>query len=109
MRLLKELQYDEVTHGEGIVAILFHAGWCAPCNKVLPIIEGFEKEFPSIQFYKVNVEDHEGFFEQAKLHHITAVPTLVIYKEGRQVDRVIGYHPEECIRECLVDATVGER
>jgi thioredoxin 1 len=107
MRLLKDLLYDEVTHGEGIVVILYHAEWCAPCNRVLPLIEKFEKEFPAIQFYKVNVEDHQEFFAQAKLHHITAVPTLEIYKEGRQVDKVIGYHPEEYIRECLADAMVG--
>ncbi|KAK5978535.1 hypothetical protein GCK32_011238 [Trichostrongylus colubriformis] len=73
----------------------FYASWAAPCeqvNKVLKDLEEDSKAIPSVGFCFI---DAEGVAEVSAMHSISAAPTVVYFKDGKEVDRVNGYKPSE--------------
>jgi thiol-disulfide isomerase/thioredoxin len=64
------------------------ADWCQPCKYVSPKFEELSKEFPRVQFMKVNLEDLD--LHQQKVFSITALPTFLIFKEGRILEKIMG-------------------
>ena len=71
--------FDLQIKGSGITLIDFWAGWCAPCLNFAPIFESVAKKFPMHSFAKVNTEEFQAL--AAKLG-ISAIPTLMIYRDG---------------------------
>ncbi|PIO60104.1 thioredoxin, partial [Teladorsagia circumcincta] len=73
----------------------FYAPWAASCeqvNKVLKDLEEDSKSIPSVGFAFI---DAEGVAEVSAMHSIAAAPTVVYFKDGKEVDRVNGYKPSE--------------
>ncbi len=85
----------ELTNGEfeifskdGIVLIDFFAEWCMPCVMMSPIIEDLNEEFSGkVKIGKINVDDNKKIAEKFE---INSIPTFVILKEGKEVERVNG-------------------
>lgn len=74
------------------IVIDFYADWCMPCKILSPIIDRLENELNGkVKFFKINVEK---FPEIAMEFRIMSVPTLVLIKDGIEVDRIIGFIPE---------------
>ncbi|CAB9501085.1 Thioredoxin H-type [Seminavis robusta] len=69
------------------VIIDFTATWCPPCKMIGPIFEGLAKEYTSIEFFKVDVDDAE---EVAAKCGIQAMPTFQVFKDGAMVDEMKG-------------------
>ena len=66
----------------------FYADWCGPCHTMEPIIKELEKEIgDKVKFEKVDV-DAEG--EKAQEYEVLSIPTFVIIKDGKEVDRIVG-------------------
>ena len=66
----------------------FHADWCGPCHMMDPIIKDVEKELAGkVKFEKVDVDAEN---EKAQEYEVLSIPTFVIMKDGKEVDRIVG-------------------
>jgi len=90
---INEGNFDEFVMEYPIVIIDCYADWCAPCKIVEPIIEESAKNFSGkIVFGKLNVDENRGI---AMRFNIMSIPTLLIFKDGRLIKRVIGALPKD--------------
>ena len=90
---INEGNFDEFVREYPIVIIDCYADWCAPCKIVEPIIEESAKNFSGkIVFGKLNVDENRGI---AMRFNIMSIPTLLIFKDGRLIKRVIGALPKD--------------
>ncbi|MEM1574948.1 MAG: thioredoxin [Nitrososphaerota archaeon] len=75
----------------------FWAEWCAPCKAIAPIIEELAKEYAGkIIFGKINVDENR---EITAKFFIMSIPTLIFFKNGKEVNRIIGLVPKEIINK----------
>ena len=73
---------------EGTVLIDFFATWCGPCKMLSPVIEQVEGEHPELKVVKVDVDEAPAI---AAKYGIQAIPTLFLLKDGKMVDKRMGY------------------
>lgn len=87
-----QAEFDEAVKA-GMVLVDFWATWCGPCRMEAKVIEGLLEKRPDLKVAKVNV-DEEG--DLAEEYGITAIPTLLLIKDGEIADQSVGYlSPEE--------------
>ena len=74
------------------VLVDFWAEWCGPCHQIAPILENLAEEYDGkIKFVKVNTEEN---FETPASYGILSLPTLLVFKEGQQIERITGARPK---------------
>ncbi len=77
---------------QGLVLVDFWAEWCGPCRMVGPVLEELSKEYGGkVSIKKLNVDDNQN---TARALSIQSIPTLLLYKDGQVVDKVIGALPK---------------
>ena len=84
--------YQEVIGHQGLVVVQYYATWCGPCKMLKPVLEALSTELTDVKFYRVDID---LFRAQAIEAGIRSVPTVVLYKDGEEVDRQSGYQPKE--------------
>ena len=84
----------EVIDSDKPVLLDFWAPWCGPCRVVLPIVEEIAGERSDIKVGKVNVDEQPGL---AKQFGVMSIPTLVVMKDGKVVNRATGARPKAAI------------
>jgi thioredoxin 1 len=88
---------DEVVKSDKLVLVDFWAPWCGPCRAIAPILNDLAKEREeTIKVVKINVDEEQ--VNAAKLGIMT-IPTLVLFKAGQPVDRLLGGYPKRAILE----------
>lgn len=70
-----------------VVVVDFYADWCGPCKRIAPALEKMAEKHDNVRFYKVNVEENTDI---SKRYKISAMPTILFFKSGEQVDKVVG-------------------
>ena len=85
-----------INNSHKIVVVDFFAEWCMPCLIVSPIIEELANEIKDVKFIKINSDDNQDL---SRKYNISTIPCLVIFKDGKEVDRIIGAQPKEKIEE----------
>ncbi len=84
------------------VLVDFWATWCGPCRMVAPIVEELAEEYDGrVKFVKVNTDDN---IRTAVAYGIRSIPTLLVFKDGQQVDQVIGFRPKGDLQRSLEKA-----
>ena len=99
MSSLIELNDDnfksEVLETNVPVVVDFWATWCGPCRKLTPLVEEISQEYvDKVKFVKVNTEQ---CFETVKEYSISGLPTILIFKDGKPVERLAGFMPKSTI------------
>lgn len=79
------------------VIVDFHATWCGPCKQMEPVLEALA-ESTDARVVKVDVDQNQ---ELAAQFQVRGVPTILIYADGDQVERLVGYQPEPVLRETV--------
>ena len=84
-------QFDTLMKESGLVVADFSATWCGPCKMLAPVIEEAERQFEG-KCKIVNIDVDESS-DLAQRFGIMAVPTVITFKDGKQVDAFSGYQP----------------
>ena len=90
--------HTEVLENKGVVLVDFFATWCGPCKMIAPIIDELEAEMGDVKFVKVDVDESP---EVATRYGIQSIPTLKVFKDGENVDTVVGFLPKEQIKALI--------
>ena len=94
---LKQQNFDPITQNNTTL-VDFYADWCGPCKMIAPIVHQIAEERSDITVGKVNV-DKDG--EIALKYNVMSIPTLIVFKNGSEVSRIVGYKPKEAILKIL--------
>ncbi|MEA3445384.1 MAG: thioredoxin [Bacteroidota bacterium] len=87
IRILNNKNYKTITR-KGLVIVDFWAEWCAPCKMIAPILnEIADEQAGNITIAKVNVEQQK---QLAQSYNIRNIPTMIIYKNGKELKRIMG-------------------
>jgi len=77
----------------------FSAEWCPPCKMIEPVFAELEKEFADrVEFRKIDIDKERGEAEKFK---VMSIPTLVILKDGQEVDRKVGALSKEILKNWI--------
>lgn len=79
---------------DGIVLVDFYATWCGPCKMQSPIIDSLKEERSDIKIMKVDVDKEE---DVARTYGIMSIPTLMLFKDGKEVAKNVGFMPKEVL------------
>ncbi len=84
---------------KGIALVDFWATWCGACQKQIPIIDELSNEMSDKALIaKVNVEQAQNI---AQIFKITSIPTLIIFKDGKTIEKLTGLHTKEQLKSAL--------
>ncbi len=87
--------FKETIQNHSLVVVDCWAPWCAPCYVVGPIIEELARDYTGkILFGKLNVDENRRVAMQ---HQIMGIPTLLVFKNGKLVDRIVGAMPRQTL------------
>lgn len=96
---LDSKNFDEITKKNENVVVDFWAEWCMPCRYIAPIIDELAKEYAGkVIFGKLNVDENQNI---AVRFGISAIPTLIFFKNGRVVDQIVGAMPKKEIKRWI--------
>ncbi|MFZ0326885.1 MAG: thioredoxin [Nitrososphaeraceae archaeon] len=85
---LSEKNFDDVVNANKPVLVDFWATWCGPCQFMLPIFDKLAKKYgEKVSFGRLNVDDNQGV---AMRFDVYAIPTFIIFMNGKAVDRAVG-------------------
>ncbi len=75
----------------------FYADWCGPCKMMAPAFEALSSKYSGkLKFVKIDTQEEQKL---AMIYGISGIPCLVIMKHGKEVGRIVGYMPEEMLKE----------
>lgn len=103
MKMVKEINdasfESEVINSSKPVIVDFWASWCGPCKMLSPVIDEISDELSErAKFVKVNVDNNPIASSHYK---IASIPTVMVFKEGKIVETMVGFRPKQAIKSAL--------
>ena len=98
VKITKDNFKSEVLDSKVPVLVDFWATWCGPCQMMAPILHELETEMPDVQIGKVNVDEQ---MDLARQFRVVSIPTLIIFKNGQEVQRMVGVTSKEELKDAL--------
>jgi len=87
--------FKEMIQNHPLVVVDCWAQWCGPCHMVAPVVEEMARDYAGkIFFGKLNVDENR---EVAMQYQIMSIPTLLVFKNGKLMDRIVGAMPREML------------
>lgn len=91
--IVSDRNFDQTVKNYSLVIVDCWAAWCAPCRAIAPIVEQLAKEYSGkVVFGKLNVDENP---ETTQKFGVMAIPTLLVMKNGNEVDRIVGLTPKD--------------
>lgn len=86
---------EEVINSSNLTVVDFWAPWCGPCRKLGPVLDEIAQDFGGkIKVVKLNTDEN---LKTAKEYSVSGLPTLLIFKDGKAVERLVGLVPKSTI------------
>ncbi len=96
---VSDATFEDTVTSKPLVVVDCWAEWCGPCKALAPTIEQLAQEYKDrITFGKLNIDENR---EKAAEFGIMSIPTLLIFKEGKNVGTIVGALPKDSLREKL--------
>lgn len=93
---LNEHDFKEITR-KGLVLVDFWAPWCGPCRMLTPVFEEVSHDFVGqLIFAKLSTEE---FPDLASEVGVNGIPCLILFKDGVEVDRIVGFQPKDVLKK----------
>jgi thioredoxin 1 len=100
--VLDERQFARAVRDHPFLVVDLWAPWCGPCRMVGPVIEELAGEFAGrISFAKLNTDENQRL---AMTYGITAIPTIMLFLQGKLVEKVVGAYPKPLLRDRILRA-----
>lgn len=87
MEVINSSNFADKT-ASGVVLVDFYADWCGPCKMITPVLEEISQEMSNVNIVKVNVDQDQALAGQ---FGVQSIPNLIIFKDGKAVDQIIGF------------------
>ncbi len=94
----KENFESEVIGSDKLVLADFNATWCGPCRMLKPIIDEISEERDDVKVVSIDIDDED---ELAEKYEVYSIPCVVVFKNGQEVCRSIGFKPKSEIEKLL--------
>jgi thioredoxin len=98
---LKYLTDDnfESTIAKGVTLVDFYADWCGPCRMIAPIVEELSKEMNGkATVAKLDIENAQMAAQKSQ---VTSIPTIILYKNGKEMERIIGVRDKATLKKMI--------
>jgi len=103
IKKVEENEFQSVI-SSGVTLVDFYADWCGPCRMLTPVLEQVSQDVEGkASVIKVDIDQAQKVTEELQ---ITSVPTLILFKDGKEVKRIIGLRDADFIKGFVLEATV---
>jgi thioredoxin 1 len=89
---ITDAAFEQEIRGQTPVLVDFWAEWCGPCRMVAPVLEQIAAEQSGkLKIVKLNVDENS---ETPMKFNVTGIPTMILFKDGQMVERIVGFMPK---------------
>ena len=89
----------EILQSDKPALVDFWAPWCGPCRAIAPVLDEIAEEYKGkVKVAKINVDENRKL---AGNHGVMSIPTMILFKNGKPLDKIIGLVPKERLKELM--------
>jgi len=101
---IKKFTEDDFQHGvqKGVTLVDFYADWCGPCRTLAPVLEKVAKEVSGQAIIAKLDIDHAQ--KIASDYKVTSIPTLILFKDGKEIGRIVGLRDQAAIKDFILSS-----